>query len=142
LRNAAVGPFELLGARLVIEPEVAVRAKDADLDRVSSALTELRRTVNDKRANEAADRRFHVAIAEGTGNSVLVQMVTSVCEKVRGTMWARLEDHFHTPALRTAAMQDHQQVFSALVARDPAEDREAMRMHFKRVMKEFARNWR
>lgn len=145
LRDAAPGPFELLGARLVIEPEIAavaaVRAKDIDLDRISAVLRELRQTMQDKRANEAADRKFHVAIAEGTGNCVLVQMVTSVWDKARGAMWVKLEEHFHTRALREAAMDDHQRVFSALVARDAAESRDAMRMHIERVMREFARNW-
>ena len=145
LGDAAPGPFELLGARLLIEPEVAavaaVRAKDADLDRISACLRELRLTMQDKRANEAADRRFHVAIAEATGNCVLVQMVTGVWERTRGAMWAKLEEHFHTPALREAAMQDHQRVFSALVSRDPVESRNAMRKHIERVMQEFAQNW-
>ena len=145
LGDAAPGPFELLGARLVIEPEVAavaaVRAKDADLDRISAALRELRLTMHDKRANEAADRRFHVAIAEATGNCVLVQMVTGVWERTRGAMWVKLEEHFHTPALREAAMRDHQRVFSELVARDAAQSRNAMRQHIERVMREFAQNW-
>jgi GntR family uxuAB operon transcriptional repressor len=145
LRDAAPGPFELLGARLVIEPEVAavaaIRAKDVDLDHLSGAISTLRRTLGDKRANEAADRAFHIAIAEGTGNCVLVQMVTSVWDKGRGAMWVKLEEHFHTPALREASMQDHQRVFSALVERDPVESRNAMRMHIERVMQEFARNW-
>ena len=145
LRDAAPSPFELLGARLVIEPEVAavsaVRAKDTDLNKISAALRELRQTMHDKHANEAADRRFHVAIAEGTGNSVLVQMVTSVWDKVRGAMWVKLEEHFHTPALRQATMDDHQRIFAALAARNPDDSRAAMRMHIERVMREFAQNW-
>jgi GntR family uxuAB operon transcriptional repressor len=145
LRDAAPGPFELLGARLVIEPEVAavsaVRAKDTDINQISAALRELRQTMHDKQANEAADRRFHVAIAEGTGNSVLVQMVTSVWDKVRGVMWVKLEEHFHTLALRQAAMDDHQRIFAALAGRNPEESRAAMRMHIERVMREFAQNW-
>ncbi|WP_426442797.1 FadR/GntR family transcriptional regulator [Bradyrhizobium genosp. P] len=145
LHDATPSPFELLGARLLIEPEIAavsaVRAKDTDLNKISAALRELRQTMRDKQANEAADRRFHVAIAEGTGNSVLVQMVTSVWDKVRGAMWLKLEEHFHTPALRQATMEDHQRIFAVLAARNPEESRAAMRMHIERVMREFAQNW-
>lgn len=84
--------FELLGARLVIEPEIAATAAihgtDANLDRISAALAALRHTMNDKRANEAADRKFHVSIAEATGNSVLVQLMTSVWEKEFAKNWS------------------------------------------------------
>jgi len=97
--------------------------------------------MNDKRANQAADRKFHVSIAEATGNSVLVKLMTSVWDRVRGAMWVKLEEHFHTPELREQSMRDHQRVFAALVARDPDEARAAMRTHIDRVMKEFAKNW-
>jgi len=145
LKDAAPGPFELLGARLIIEPEVAahasIRAKDSYLDMLSALLGELKRTMQDKRANEVADRKFHVGIANATGNAVLVQVVNTVWERSRGSMWAKLEEHFHTPALRAAAMRDHQAVFSALVARDPVAARTAMRSHIERVMSEFAQGW-
>jgi DNA-binding FadR family transcriptional regulator len=145
LKDAAPGPFELLGARFVIEPEIAamaaIRGTDANLDQISAALVELKHTLHDKRANEAADRKFHVAIAEATGNSVLVHLMTSVWDRVRGAMWLKLEEHFHTPELREQSMRDHQRIFAALVARDPDEARAAMRAHIERVMKEFARNW-
>jgi DNA-binding FadR family transcriptional regulator len=145
LKDAAPGPFELLGARLIIEPEVAalaaIRAKDSDMDGLSALIGELRRTMHDKRANEIADRKFHVAIATATGNSVLIQVVNTLWERVRGSMWAKLEEHFHTAELREAAMRDHRAVFSALVARDPVAARSAMRSHIERVMSEFAQGW-
>jgi DNA-binding FadR family transcriptional regulator len=79
-------------ARLVIEPEIAATAAihgtDANLDRISAALAALRHTMNDKRANQAADRKFHVSIAEATGNSVLVQLMTSVWEKEFAKNWS------------------------------------------------------
>jgi len=145
LKDGAPGPFELLGARLVIEPEVAaiasIRAKDSDLDLVSGIIAELKQTMQDKRANEAADRKFHLSIASATGNGVLVQVVDTVWDRSRSSMWAKLEEHFHTPALRSAAMRDHQAVFAALVARDPVAARAAMRSHIERVMREFAQGW-
>jgi DNA-binding FadR family transcriptional regulator len=145
LGDDSPGPFELLGARLVLEPELAaiaaIRAKDIDLDRISSALRELRDTMQDKLANEAADRKFHVTIAECAGNFVLVKILTSIWDKAHGVMWLKLEEHFHTLAFREVAMEDHQHVFRALVARDPDAARTAMRVHIERVMRQFARSW-
>jgi DNA-binding FadR family transcriptional regulator len=91
------GPFELLRARCLIESEIASVAaetrKDGDLDRIFSALADMRENIDDKEANEAADQLFHLRIAESTGNSVLLQMVTA--------MWA--QDRTPLPHTRAAA---------------------------------------
>ncbi|MDR3454842.1 MAG: FadR/GntR family transcriptional regulator [Rhodoferax sp.] len=140
------GPFELLRARCLIESEIASVAaetrKDADLDRIFSALADMRENIDDKEANEAADRLFHLRIAESTGNSVLLQMVTAMWDQSKGPVWTKIEHHFHTPDLRLASHADHQRIFKALLARDPVAARAAMRAHLERVIGEFAQAWR
>lgn len=140
------GPFELLRARCLIESEIASVAaenrKDGDLDRIFSALSDMREHIDDKEKNEAADQLFHLRIAESTGNSVLLQMVTAMWAQARGPVWAQIEAHFHTPDLRMASHADHQCIFKALVARDGEAARAAMRSHLERVMSEFAQSWR
>src|SRR5438093_714534 len=140
------GPFELLRARCLIESEIASVAaetrKDADLDRIFSALADMREHIDDKETNEAADRLFHLRIAESTGNSVLLQMVTAMWDQAKGPVWTKIEHHFHTPELRQASHADHQRIFNALLARDPVAARAAMRGHLERVINEFAQAWR
>jgi DNA-binding FadR family transcriptional regulator len=140
------GPFELLRARCLIEGEIAAVAaesrKDSDLDLIYAALAEMREKMHDKEANEAADRLFHLRIAEATGNSVLLQMVTAVWDHTKAPIWSQLEAHFHTPALRRASQDDHQRVFTALLERDADAARKAMRAHIERVISEFAQAWR
>jgi GntR family uxuAB operon transcriptional repressor len=140
------GPFELLRARSLIEGEIASVAaenrKDSDIDRIYAALAAMREHMQDKAANEAADRLFHLRIAESTGNSVLLQMVTGLWDHTRAPIWSQMEAHFHTPALRRASQDDHQRVFNALLERNPAEARAAMRAHIDRVIAEFAQAWR
>jgi len=101
---AGPGPFELLRARCLIESEIASVAaenrKDADLDRIYAALATMREHMHDKAANEAADRLFHLRIAESTGNSVLLQMVTALWDHTKAPIWSQMEAHFHTFALR------------------------------------------
>ena len=139
------GPFELLRARRLVEGEIAAQAaelrKDLDVDRIYSALAAMRDNCDDKRANEDADRMFHVRIAEATGNAVLASMVSALWDQLRGPIWSRLEEHFHTPHLREASLHDHQKVFSALVARDAAGARDAMHAHIDRVVGEFVKGW-
>lgn len=140
------GPFEVLRARCLIESEIAsvaaVTRKDSDLDRIFAALAAMREHMDDKRANESADRLFHLRIAESTGNSVLLQMVTALWDHARGPLWLQMESHFHSPALRAASQEDHQRVFSALLARDADGARAAMQGHLERVISEFAQAWR
>ncbi|SFP35226.1 FadR/GntR family transcriptional regulator [Variovorax sp. 770b2] len=140
------GPFELLRARSLIESEIASVAaenrKDSDIDRIYAALAAMREHMQDKAANEAADRLFHLRIAESTGNSVLLQMVTALWDHTKAPIWSQMEAHFHTPELRRASQDDHQRVFNALLERDPAAARAAMRGHIDRVIAEFAQAWR
>lgn len=140
------GPLELLRARCLIESEIASVAaetrKDSDLDRIFEALTDMRLHMDNKELNEAADRRFHLHIAESTGNSVLLQMVTAMWDQAKSPVWAKFDEHFHTPALRASSQEDHQHVFDAIMARDPMAARAAMRAHLERVIKEFTRAWR
>jgi GntR family uxuAB operon transcriptional repressor len=139
------GPIELLRARAVIEPEIAALAaserKDSDLDRIFSALTSMREHIHDKDANQAADRLFHLRIAESTGNGVLLHMATAMWDRARGPVWSKIEQHFHTPDLRVASQDDHQRIFTALMARDVVGARAAMRAHLERVISEFTQAW-
>ncbi|HGL4259508.1 FadR/GntR family transcriptional regulator [Burkholderia dolosa] len=141
------GPIETLRARGLIEAEVAALAaterKDADLDRLFFALTTMREQMNDKAAYHAADREFHLRIAESTGNTVLLHMVTAMWDCARSDpLWDKIEEHFHSTALREASQEDHQRIFAAIMARDAAAARDAMRAHLSRVIAEFTQAWR
>ncbi|ROR25097.1 GntR family transcriptional regulator [Comamonas sp. BIGb0124] len=144
--SAGPGPFELLRARCLIESEIAAVAaetrKDSDLDLIFEALADMRLHMDDKALNEAADRRFHLRIAESTGNSVLLQMVTAMWDQAKSPVWAKIDQHFHTTALRVSSQEDHQRIFDALMKRDPQAARAAMRAHLERVIQEFAQAWR
>ncbi|MBN3818873.1 FadR family transcriptional regulator [Paraburkholderia sp. Se-20369] len=141
------GPIETLRARGLIEAEIAALAalerKDADLDRMFVALTTMREQMDDKAAYDAADRQFHMRIAEATGNTVLLHMATAMWDCARSDpLWDKIEEHFHSPALRAASQEDHQRIFAAIMARDADGARDAMRAHLSRVIAEFTQAWR
>ena len=145
-QEIGAGPFELLRARCLIESEIASLAattrKDGDLDRMFGALATMREQMHDKEANEAADRMYHLYIAESTGNSVLLQTVTNLWDQAKGPIWTQIEQHFHSPELRLKSQDDHQRIFAAIVASDADGARQAMRAHLERVIGEFAQSWR
>src|ERR1700759_3948390 len=62
------GPFELLRARWLVEGEIAAEAarsgKPEELEIVRNAVAEMARNQNQRREADAADRNFHLGIAE------------------------------------------------------------------------------
>jgi len=146
IHETGPGPFELLRARHVFEGEVAAAAaesaKPADIDRLHESLNELARTLDDRAANDLADRAFHFLLAEATGNSAMSQVVSLLWDQGRGEAWSQMDAHFHTSELRHVLMEDHRKIFLAIVERSPRAARKAMRDHIDRIQKEFARSWR
>lgn len=136
------GPFEVLSARRLIEPEVAAIAarvaSDGAIDAILRAAEEMERFHDIKLSNELADRAFHLSIARATGNSALVGTVEYLWDQ-RGRLWHRLSEHFQTEELRQETLTDHRRVLQAIIARDPAEAKRAMRAHLERVTRVFSR---
>ena len=145
VQHEGEGPFELLRARWLIEGEVAAmaarEATDADLASIRAALAEMEKLEKQHQDCSAFDREFHLRIAASTRNGVLQAVVEDLWDRGRGAMWRLMEQHFQTPALQAASVNDHRAILQALAAHDPREARNAMRAHLKRVDSEFARGW-
>ncbi|MEP7181403.1 MAG: FadR/GntR family transcriptional regulator [Betaproteobacteria bacterium] len=146
-RDVGPGPFELLAARSLVEGEIAALAarKATKLD-----LTALRETIDTMRAHagaddfavrDAADRAFHVRVAEASGNGALPPIVRQLWDQRRGELWAKIEEHFHSPALRSKTLTDHEAITAAIAAHDADGARAAMHRHLQRVTREFQRRW-
>lgn len=137
------GPFELLAARRMIEGEIAAAAaklaKRPDLKALRATLDEMRDADDDFARRDAADREFHMRIAEITRNGALAHVVAALWEQRRGELWTRIEKHFHTPELRARTIEDHAAIVDALAAGDPDAARAAMQRHLARVAREFQR---
>ncbi|HVR60999.1 MAG TPA: FadR/GntR family transcriptional regulator [Polyangia bacterium] len=139
------GPFELLQARRVLEGEIAAMAADAiddtGLANLEETIRQLERSGHSLPEREAADRQFHVALAEATRNSVLIQTVRLYWDMRRGPMWSRIVEHFHTPALLQAVVADHRAILSACKEHSSAAARRSMHRHLRRVEREFQQSW-
>src|SRR5262249_34819315 len=90
--DAVSGPFEVRRARWLIEGECAAlaakQAKKPQVDAIAEALEQMRRIKDDEhRAPLAADRLFHLRIAEATGNGALVSVVKMLWEERLGPLF-------------------------------------------------------
>jgi DNA-binding FadR family transcriptional regulator len=89
----------------------------------------------------AADRLFHLRIAEATGNGALVAVLKMLWEERMGPLFAQLEHHYDTPELWLAAIAEHRNVLKAIIARNPDEARTAMQKHLNKAYKRFNTGW-
>jgi len=140
--EAGPGPFEVLSARRLIEPEVAAIAArvatDGAIDAILEAVLEMEKHHADRSSNEQADKNFHLSIARATGNSALVGTIEYLWNQ-RGRLWHKLKEHFQTEDLRQNTLSDHRKIVAAIAAHDPAEAKRAMRSHLERVTRTFSR---
>jgi DNA-binding FadR family transcriptional regulator len=132
-----VNAFELVEARRLIEGDACALAAavmtDEQLDELTAILHDMAEEHDFGALADLADRRFHVAIAKATRNSVLVAMVEN--------MWDLRYKPSSRDVLERAGrvrarplVDDHQDILDALKARDPVAARAAMREHLGRVI--------
>ena len=143
--HAVAGPFELMRARYTIESECAAlaakSAKRAQVTAIEEALEQMHREFEHQKQPLAGDRLFHLRIAEATGNGALVAVVKMLWEERRGPLFKRLEHHYDTPGLWTAAMAEHRAVVKAIAEHDVAGARIAMQRHLNKAYKRFNKGW-
>ena len=143
--QSASGPFELLRARWVIEGEcAALAAKSAKKPQIVAIEQALEAMQDEHRAGKqplAADRVFHLRIAEATGNGALVQVVKMLWEERAAPLYRQLEHHYDTPGLWDAALAEHRAVLKAIAAHDQAGARAAMQRHLNQAYKRFSTGW-
>ena len=143
--DGGAGPFELLAARAIIEGETAAlaarNARKSDIAALRATIVRMRDHAENSIERDAADRAFHVRIADATGNGALGYAVAGLWDQRRGDLWARIEAHFHTAALRAKTLTDHEAIVDALDARNADAARAAMHRHLRRVAREFQRGW-
>ena len=89
----------------------------------------------------AADRLFHMRIAEASGNSALALVVRTLWDQRAGPLFTRLEHHFDTPNLWTVAIREHREIVASIARHDPAAARAAMRRHMNQAAKRFSTSW-
>ena len=128
-------PSELMQARSVLEGAVialaAARVTRQGLDRVRACLDAMRNDIRRGNTPLEADRRFHVTIAELTGNSLLVRLVGELFDGRHGAITSRMSRRAENERSWQTAFEEHDAILRALELRDPQEAAAAMRGHLR-----------
>jgi DNA-binding FadR family transcriptional regulator len=138
-----VGPLEQIEARILIESENAAlaarHATAADIEELEAHLAALSVEHRQLHHDQPADRRFHIKIAEMSGNQAMVHLIAALLDQRNSPVFARFEDHFVTPRLFEDANQNHRRILDAIKAGDSTAARNAMRRHLRALRQEFSR---
>ena len=144
--KAASGPFEVIRARWLIEGECAAMAAkngtSAQLRAIKKAHADLVRESRRHHNPLDADRAFHVAIAQATGNSALELVVQTLWDQRVGPLYRALETKLEYPAMAGDTTDEHEAVLSAILARAPGSARAAMRRHMDQTRKRYSKDWK
>ena len=142
----ASGPFEVIRARWLIEGECAALAAKhgsaAQLHAIRKAHADLRQEAKRHHNPLDADRMFHVRIAQATGNSALELVVQTLWDQRVGPLYRALESKLEYPAMAAETIGEHQAVLDAVLERDPAAARAAMRRHMDMTKKRYSKDWK
>lgn len=122
---------EICETRLVLEPALAAlcaeRATDDDLRKLEEIVSEMQRHCGDANTSRfrELDLAFHMTVAEGCKNQILVRLVRAI----RGLLLAWMEKSSESPGSRERAVTHHRRILEALKRRDAAKATSAMRTH-------------
>ncbi|AFT84679.1 FadR/GntR family transcriptional regulator [Paraburkholderia phenoliruptrix] len=127
--------LDIMGARCVIEGSIAASVapfcKAKDLKHLRELYEEMQREVSAGRIPVAADRAFHLAIAQMTGNEVLVRTVSSLFDARHSPLSEKLRGHFENESTWGAVPDEHRVILEALEAHDPIQAQASMQRHLK-----------
>jgi DNA-binding FadR family transcriptional regulator len=120
---------ELHQMRALLEPELAAMAAasvtDETLDRLRAEIDRMSALEADPDAYLEVDHEFHMEICRAADNRILDRIMYSA--RWLGTTSRRITNE--APSGLRRATAEHTEIYEALVARDPAGARTAMRKH-------------
>ncbi len=132
------GPFDLLEARLALEPGIARLAarhgrRDPEIEELLDAM-DAAAADEDRAAWNDGDRRFHRRLAALTGNPVLLALADQVAAIMDQPLWQRLrDDSIARPGRAQVHAAEHRIIYQAVVEGDPDAAAFTATRHLERV---------
>lgn len=127
------GTRNLVEVREILEPEIAalaaLRSRPENLAAMQAALLEMESSLDDIDRFIEADLDFHLALAEGARNPLILALIDNLVDILRS---ARRRIALVTGGI-LRAQEHHRRVYLAVAQGDPAAAREAMQMHLEQV---------
>ncbi len=126
---------DIYEVRRILECEAAAlaaaRRADSDLVRMAAAIQNMEAGLEEPSGERYidADLRFHLAVAEATGNRFLLHNMHALRDVIRRA----LTSIFQIPSSPTSSLEQHRAILAAITDRDDERARNEMRAHLERV---------
>lgn len=127
------GSSNLVEVREILEPEIAAlaatRITDEHIAAMKKAVETMETALTDAETFVEADLDFHIALAEGTHNPIILILINSIIDLLR-------EQRKRTglvPSGLARGQHHHKIILEAIIRRDPQAARQAMQDHLQQV---------
>jgi GntR family transcriptional regulator, transcriptional repressor for pyruvate dehydrogenase complex len=124
---------EIFEFRRILEPQVAFLAARhitrAQIDRLKVLVFEQERRIISGQGDSDLDVDFHLVLARGTKNTVLVEVLRTLNDILSETS----PDTLQTEERRRASLRTHVLIVDALEKRDPEAAKQAMNLHLEEI---------
>lgn len=136
-RTPALGesPRELMQARAALESAVVVIAcahgTREQVRTLADIIAGMREAIEHNRAPMELDRRFHLTLAEMSGNSVLAHLIDELFQERHSPISVKLSSRYENTRTWKAALKEHEAILRAIESRDPIAAQAAMLSHLR-----------
>lgn len=135
-------PRDVNQMRIFLESGVAAHAarfiSAAQLRQLKKSLADMRAALGKKprassKAIADADRLFHTTLASCTDNELLVQTLEYLFDQRYTLVADAMHTHYEDSRSWEFAVEEHQDIYDAIAARDPLQAQAAMQRHLARA---------
>ncbi len=117
-----VSPLELIEVRIAIEPHIVrlavLNSNARDLDSLEEALLGVEACGDDGEKFTRADAKFHMALAECTGNALMIWLYRHINNVRAHRQWDTIKDKILSSERISQYNRTHRAVFEAVRVRD------------------------
>ncbi|WP_152046309.1 FadR/GntR family transcriptional regulator [Aureimonas psammosilenae] len=145
-RPTATGesPVDLMQARFAIEGTTvmlaAMRLTPERLGELRRTLSAMRRTADAGGEPIEHDRRFHMILAEDTGNGVLARLVAELFDERHNPIFARVRSRFEPSTTWAMVATEHEAILTALEDRNALLAQSMMQAHLEQSKRRWLDN--
>ena len=126
-------PFDVMRVRRLVEVEAAAlaarHATRSQCKALRAAFTRLAAQMQANHLRPAADREFHLGIAQASGNGALARVIEGLWADGAQPLSTRMEKLFVSLERRRDSIAEHKAILDAIANGDPGAARRAMRTH-------------
>lgn len=141
--DAVITPFEVLEARLLIEPYLAeLAAKNRTADQLENIKEAFLMNVRDnlEHSNEhIGDRLFHIRIAEASQNNAYAFFLNFLLGKHYTEFFSRMRSLYTPEDMPLRSQLEHQEIMMAIQNQDGLAAQKAMKKHLQNVIHIFSK---